>query len=263
MIPGTAGLLLALSTFVPAAGAPEAAATRRHLEAIAERVNTAERARRKEYYDYLVEKEGQSDETFEQHLERYGALVRMGPPATAAQVDAVRQMSAVPLPADLVAFYGEVGSFSGGAWVGDSVVHAPEALLAAHAADAPKWQALASIGLVDRIRSSWGNDRFEFDPASGEGLTADEVARLNAAYSIVGWRSLDAGEAFEYLYFDAQGRFGTVYYHQDAFDELYTDSLKPMLERSPASATFSEALAKLLDEAERNANDPDSVDSME
>ncbi|MND08083.1 hypothetical protein D3C83_304770 [compost metagenome] len=61
---------------------------------------------------------------------------------------------------------------------------------------------------------------------------------------------MEEGEGYEYLYFDGKGRFGTLHYHQDAFDELYEDDLKPMLAGRPAPDTFDEALLKLLKGAE-------------
>ena len=107
------------------------------------------------------------------------------------------------------------------------------------------------MGLVDMIRWSWGNDRFEFDPASGDGLTQIEVDSLNAQYSVIGWHDVFEGEGHEYLVFDRSGAFAILPYHQDAFDELYKDSLRPMLGGEMNEAvSLDEALVKLLASAE-------------
>ena len=142
------------------------------------------------------------------------------------------------LPAPLQVFYRAAGSFFGGPQLQDLAIPAPG-----------DWEALASLGLADVVRWSWGNDRFEFDPDQRGGLTRDEVAALNRRYSAVGWRVVEDGEGFDYLYFDSEGRFGRLFYHQDAFDELYQDELRPMLAESPARASFDEALAQLLEAA--------------
>lgn len=44
------------------------------------------------------------------------------------------------------------------------------------------------MGLVHMVLWAWGNDRFEFDPGSQEGLDQPSVDALNAKYGIIGWR---------------------------------------------------------------------------
>ena len=96
------------------------------------------------------------------------------------------------------------------------------------------------------MKLSWGNDRYELDAGNGL-VTQAEVDRLNAAYTCVGWCPSDPGlEANDYIYFDASGAFGTVGTHQDDFDELYAERLRPMLDGSPARQTFSEIVLAAL-----------------
>jgi hypothetical protein len=218
------------------------------LRAQADRVNAAELEARRDYHQYLAQK-GDHEDTLEQHIAKYASLARFGTPAGDDDLARLQTLSQPTLPAPLLAFYRAVGSFHGGAYLQDLVLHAPARLLQAAALEPGGWEALPSIGLADMVRWSWGNDRFEFDPAQRGGLTPAEVGELNRRYSAVGWRVVEDGEGFEYLYFDGEGRFGGLFYHQDAFDELYEDDLLPMLAASPARAGFDEALAQLLQAA--------------
>jgi hypothetical protein len=217
------------------------------MRALAERVNADERREREDYYAYLKRK-GDAEPTLEEHLARYGDFAAVGKPAGDGAIEALRKLSQPPLPDALVDFYRNAGSFRGGGRLRSMVVHAPDTLVAKSKRDPERpYDHVKSLGLVDMIRWSWGGDRPEFDPMSGEeGLTKDEVAALNRDYSIAGWYAIDEGEGFMYLYFDRAGRFGTLHYHQDAFDELWEDDLKPMLKGRPAPDTFDQALGRLL-----------------
>lgn len=212
-----------------------------------ERVNAAELAARRDYHAYLADR-GDKNDTLEEHIAKYASLARLGEPASDADIAALQALSRPPLPADLLAFYRSAGAFHGGASLQDCVIHAPAALLAASRKPPGTWEGVASMGLPDMVRWAWGNDRFEFEPGRG-GLTAAEVGALNRGYSVIGWRVVEDGEGFEFLYFDAQGRFGRLFYHQDAFDELYEEALQPMLTRSPADASLADALAAFVNAA--------------
>ena len=103
------------------------------------------------------------------------------------------------------------------------------------------------MGLVHMVRWAWGNDRFEFDPASGEGLDQTRVDALNANYAVIGWRVVDDGEAHEFLYLDRHGGFGRLFFHQDAFDGLLADDLDPMVtDARPAPGRFETALTEVI-----------------
>ena len=170
----------------------------------------------------------------------------LGPTATVEEIARLQALTPVPLPPDLLDFYRYIGGLRGNSGLQDAVLHTPADLLAAAALPAGQWDTLRSLGLVDMILWSWGNDRFEFDPASGEGLKQQHVDTLNANYAAFGWRVLEDGEAFEYLYFDRQGRFGRVFYHQDAFGEVVEDHLRPMLKLRPAPADFDTTIREFM-----------------
>jgi hypothetical protein len=214
-----------------------------------ERVNRVERKQREEYHAYLRGR-GDVDESLEEHMARYARFARFGEPADPATLEALRRLSGPPLPPDLVDFYRRVGAFDGSPSLKGLVLHAPQELLAKSLRnEARPYEHLRSLGFVDMILWSWGNDRFEFEPASGEALPQSEIDALNARYSIVGWRTIDETEGFEYLYFDEAGRFGLAYFHQDDFDSFDEDVVKPLLRGEGPSQTLDEALRALLERA--------------
>ena len=221
------------------------------LHAMMNRINSTELASRQEYYAYLLT-QGDHEDTLEAHVAKYANFVALGPPASEQSIDALRSMSGPTLPDSLLSFYRSVGSIRGGDRLKGLTLHSPEVLLSKRVSNPQQpWDCVPSIGLVDMIRWSWGNDRFEFDPASGDGLTQVEVDALNAQYSVIGWYDVFEGEGHEYLIFDRSGAFATLHYHQDAFDELYADSLRPMMAGAMRDAvSFDEALVKLLVGAE-------------
>jgi hypothetical protein len=163
----------------------------------------------------------------------------------------------VPLPPELLDFYRMAGGFRGGARLQDAVVHAPAGLLRASERPAGQWDALRSMGLAHMVMWAWGNDRFEFDPNSGDGLDQAAVDALNANYAVIGWRMIEDGEAHEYIYFDRHGGFGRLFFHQDAFDELFADHLEPMVsEARPAPGRLDAVLADFI----AGAADEDAAD---
>ena len=220
-----------------------------HLQPIIDRVNALETTRHREYYDYLVER-GQTRDSLQQHLATFASLASCKGPATAQEIADLARMSGPPLPAALQEFYRTTGGFHGGKSLNNLEFPSPAELVSFARPGVEKWQALATIGIVDVMRHAWGNDRFELEPESGEGLTSDEVQALNAKFSAIGWHDMESGEAFNFLYFDASGRFGILFYHQDAFDELDAD-LARMMEGGAANKSFAEALDEFIAAAER------------
>lgn len=213
------------------------------LRTQAERANTVELRERRDYHAYLQGR-GDRSETLDEHIARYASLARLGPPAAEEDLRRLQAMCPVPLPAGLLAFYRTAGGFLGGSRLQDAVIHAPADLLRASEQPPGAWDALPSMGLVHMVRWAWGNDRFEFEPGSGEGLDQAGIDVLNAHYAVIGWRAMDEGEAHEFLYVDRAGRFGRLYFHQDAFDELLADDLNPMVQRlRPAPGEFDEVMS--------------------
>jgi hypothetical protein len=218
------------------------------INAVMNRVNALEIKAREDYFAYLLKK-GDNSDSLDQFMSKYASLARFGQAAADSDIEQLQTLSRLKLPAPLVQFYRSSGSLDGGDRLHGLVVHSPESLVKRSAPDAPDWNRTRSVGLVDMIVLSWGGDRPEFDPASEERLTEKEVAGLNASYSVIGWYAVEEGEGFNYLFFDAAGKFGTLFYHQDAFDELYSEHLKPMLVASSAEQDFDEALAALVEAA--------------
>jgi hypothetical protein len=208
--------------------------------------NTRETARRREYYDGLVAR-GDKSETFEQHLEKYSDLIRTGDTATAAEIEKLSALVKRPLPAELVEFYTQIGKLRGREeGIGIRVEPVKELLRRTGDPSLAPYERYRSLGLADMMRACWGNDRFEFDPKNGE-ISAAELQAINEKYTCIGWVESDLGvEAHTYAYFDAEGRFGTVFYHQDAFDELYEHAFIPMLQKSSARSTLSDVLLEWL-----------------
>lgn len=211
--------------------------------------NDAELVRRRDYYAYLCENEPQT-ESFEQHLERYADLARSGKTATADELSELAARIAIAIPDELQEFYLSIGSLRCGA---AQLFALPELLGCFHGV--PTAYGVAnSLGIIDMIRLCWGNDRFEFDPVQGY-IKQAEIDMLNAAYACIGWYMPENEESSRYIYFDEQGKFGTLFYHQDGFDELYADYLLPMLSVSPATQTLSEIILDIMRVAASRYND--------
>lgn len=215
-------------------------------EKVIERINTFERARRVDYYEYL-KKQRRAEATLEEHLSRFAAFARFGKPADVMTLDALSKLSGPPLPDSLREFYLTQGSFDGGGMWMQMKIHEPAALVECARPDPEQpGNLVRSLGVAHMIRWSWGGDRPEFDPQSGEGLSAVEADILNREYSVIGWISSDGYEANRYLYFDAHGKYGLLYYHQDGFRDFYAEELKPMLAGRGGTLTFDEAMQQML-----------------
>lgn len=81
------------------------------------------------------------------------------------------------------------------------------------------WDRIHSLGLIDMIKFSWGNDREEFN--EGAEFSKAQIEALNRDYKCFGWYRDDTVlESAYYLYFDQNGHFGKVFYDQDDFDDL-------------------------------------------
>ena len=210
--------------------------------------NEREARLRREYYAYLLT-QGPQTETFEQHLELYGCLARTGEGATPEQIEEIESLAGVSLPLELRELYTLLGELKVGNQVAPAIrlFSIPELVRRLRLQDS--WERFRSLGLIHMMSASWGNRRPELEPDLGL-LDAEEIGRLNAAYTCVGWIP-DGHEAHRYIYFDRAGAFGTLYYHQDGLDGLYSESLKPMQSRSLADTTLSSIVIEGLHEADR------------
>ena len=119
-----------------------------------------------------------------------------------------------------------------------------------------KYYKLASLGIIDQIMFSWGNDRWEFD----EEISVENRDFLNENYLCFGWYRYDQGyESANYLYVDKSGKFGEIHYNQDSFDELWDDILNPMLSKSPATENLEDVLCRIINKLESGINEWEEI----
>lgn len=109
-----------------------------------------------------------------------------------------------------------------------------------------------SFGLIDQIILYWGFDRPEFQVYGerDEGLTKEETAYINDSYKCFGhWIDGDIIEGAYYLFFDKEGNFGEVYYHQDAFSDTALELKKLISDGLTNSRSLEDILVNALETA--------------
>ncbi|MDM5178022.1 SMI1/KNR4 family protein [Massilia sp. DJPM01] len=173
---------------------------------------------------------GAAGETWQAALERFRALAHQlrvaqdSPlcdahftleckPVTPADLDAREQKWACKLPAALRALYLEQGSVE---------VQDPEQSGSLRLYPAHHWSMILFGGLVDMIIRLWG-DRWEF----GAYFTDAELAFLDANFFIFG-HVKNSENRYTHLFFDREGRFGSVTYDQDDWNKM-APQVKAML----------------------------------
>ena len=177
----------------------------------------------------------------------YNTLTAPGPAAEDA-IARLRALEPRPLPAELEEFYRRFGGLGNQDNTESHCMELPgPAALADGLAQADEWQRIRSLGLVDVIVHSWGNDRPEFEP--GANFQQPELDALNARYRCFGWYRTDTvGESAWYVYADEAGRFGALYYDQDGFGSVER-LLRAMLGASPARQSLEEVLCEGVERA--------------
>lgn len=114
--------------------------------------------------------------------------------------------------------------------------------LLVHAQSKDNYNRIGRLGLIEMINYSWGNSRGELHSLQTEAFRQ----RINENYQCIGWYRLSWGlEEAYYVYFDRQGCFGTVRYHQDEFDAL-EQQLNVMAKESPARFSFEGLMQDIL-----------------
>jgi hypothetical protein len=211
------------------------------FQSLIDQRNEPELVRRRDYHEYLVKMRRTGGQTVEEFVAQFADLVRYGVPATEAELAALTERIGATLPDELAKFYRELGSLH------DQLIriYSPAQLLAYLSDDAAPCEHLDGIGITHMMRHAWGNDRWEFDAKEGL-LSQAEMDGLNSRYRCIGVLSTDYCESHTYLYFDKAGRFGTIEYHQDAFDDLLQNTLRPMLVESPAALRLEDAVLDWL-----------------
>lgn len=153
-----------------------------------------------------------------------------------------------PLPAELEAFYGRFGGLENRDNAESYCLDLPGPGALADALEPPDaQQRTRSLGLVDRIVHSWGNDRFEFAP--GEACAQAELDALNAGYRCFGWYCTDTVSVrARYVYAHAEDRFGALYYDPDGFGSVER-ALRGVLVASTARQSLEEVLREGVERA--------------
>ncbi|MFJ8459161.1 hypothetical protein ACIQ57_08520 [Lysinibacillus xylanilyticus] len=170
--------------------------------------------------------------------------------ATNAQIDVMQGFLNVQIPTDLKMFYMELGSITPaeGNYGEDFMLKIDSVTSLLNALEnEEKWDNLISLGLIDYIKYSWGNNRPEFD----EYVDAEDIAYINEHYKCFGlYRYTWGFEEANYLYFDKDGKFGEVRYHQDEFDELWIEHLNDLLVKSAATENLQDMVIRIFDKLE-------------
>ena len=216
------------------------------IHELIETCNAAEIERRRDYHQYLVER-GDQSETFEEHLEKFAMIVRTGETATPAEIRDLEGAIGRPLPPELAELYTTIGRLIGLSPRGQLEIPSVRRLLQRMKdPSVPAYEKLCSLGLADMMRAPWGNERPELDPENGT-VSAEGLEAINQAYTCIGWIRNDPGEeGHTYVYFDRDGRFGTVFYHQDDLEEICESGLLSWVEQNPERQTLSEILIGFL-----------------
>ena len=170
--------------------------------------------------------------------------------ATKEIVDAFEKQAGIKLPSGLEKFYCEIGGIEHRYCDECNSLSIPplESLL---------WDLTTeigrkpSMGLVDSIVRPYACDLKEW------GLTQEELELANRRLICFGTRRGDWGlEAAHFLYFDKEGGFGSIYFHQSGDDRFDTD-LKSILAGDSATKTLSELIKECLAAVEQGLREAD------
>jgi hypothetical protein len=96
-------------------------------------------------------------------------------------------------------------------------------------------------GLVDAVESLWGG-RPEFKKSFNE----SEIQFLNDNYFCFGHYKID-DNAYTHLFFDKDGNFGDLYYHQDDWEDA-KELFRELLQASSARSTFDAEIVSCVDD---------------
>ena len=166
-------------------------------------------------------------------------------PATDGILAAFAEKSGVPLPASLEKFYRTIGGLQHRYC---SETHSISIPPAEHELESltSELGPLKSTGLIDTISWSYSGQIEPDVEVDGIRFSQEELDLLNRRYTCFGSRLNEWGfEASHYLYFDDQGKFGSIYYNQNG-DHDFETQLREMVTTSPATATLSELIAECL-----------------
>lgn len=178
-------------------------------------------------------------------------------PATSAELEEIQNYFELPMPKELQDFYQQFGGILSEDEELNCIKIQSTAKLLYDLMQENKWQKCHSLGLIDFIKYSWGNDRHEFEDP--DLIKKSEIDYFNENYKCFGLYRYDWGfEEAYYLYFDKNQQFGWVRYHQDEFDYLREEHLDGMLKESPANQGLENLLISVIDQVETNVLEEDN-----
>lgn len=205
--------------------------------------NDAEIVRNREYYHALCTVTPQR-ESFDVRMTGIGRFATTGAAATDPEINALRRRISVPLPEQLALFLRQIGGLST-----DTIQFFSAWQLLENFNNLPtRPSASRSIGIIDMIHRRWGSHRWELDPKNGL-IDQSDVDLLNQAYPCIGWFLTEDEESATYVYFDQEGKFGTLAYHQGAIETLLDEDLPQLLKGSGAQHTLSQVVHEALNAA--------------
>ena len=179
------------------------------------------------------------------------------------EVQKLEKLSKTELPADLKKLYKELGVIQRkeDEIVGLNIHDVSRLIVGLEKTLDPKaynYQKIYSLGIVDMIKESWSNDRYEFDAESGF-FSQSDLDFLNDRYKCFGYfRTLGGYDGAHYLYFDQAGNYGSFYYNQD---QIPTDMKAILVKQSTESSLWLFLQRKI--EFLRLLNIYDNIDSYE
>jgi hypothetical protein len=192
-----------------------------------------------------INKYNETNNLFFENLNDYNLIVDLQKP-TIVELVAIKEIVGAELPEDLKNFYLNFGGLKN---VNNDESYCISILSLFEMLEAIKkdeFMPSFSMGIIDMILFSWGNDRYEF--ADGEFFSKEQKDFLNSQYKCFGWYRTDTVlDCAYYLYFDANGNFGALCYDQDMFEEVQEDLIK-MLENSPANETLENLLSNAIEQ---------------
>jgi hypothetical protein len=191
-----------------------AAGPARHLLDAAHRENLQHQTKRRQQFDEELTRgalpRGTDFSRFLSSLSHY--FVRLGPPASEAEIEVMQTLSPIRFSDSLSEFYRSLGGLS---WdFGDTGVglrlFSPRTLLEAQQS-ALRWQRLERLSLIDMARWCWGNDR----PGLGQHELPAAVALAAQHTLCVGWLYEGSCEQHAYVLQTADAQFQLHLWHQD------------------------------------------------
>jgi len=169
--------------------------------------------------------------------------------ATADEITQLQHYFQIPIPSDLASLYTHLGGLTPYNREMFAIsIDTPKYLLES-ISHKNKWYRCNSLGLIDYIKFCWANDRSELEEDNY--LNSRQLHSLNNNYKCFGLYRTDWGnEEADYLYFDRNGNFGTVRYHQDSISALLDDYLIPLTHKSLANETLDVMLLRIINQVE-------------